>query len=609
MRCIRYSRVRVCATVVLTTTVATAISTAFAHPVSQKKPNVVLIMTDDQGYGDLACHGNPLIQTPHLDRLHAKSVRLTDFHVSPACAPTRAGLMTGRSPQRAGVWHVVMGRTLLHSDEVTMAEVFGASGYKTAVFGKWHLGDNYPFRPQDQGFQEVLVHGGGVIGHTPDYWLNDYFDDTYLHNGKWEKVDGYCTDVWFDRALKFMAKNRDKPFFVYLPLNAPHQPFQVPEKYEALYRDNEQVPNAAFYGMITNIDKNVGRLERRLERLGLKDDTILIFMTDNGTSAGLRWRKGGGTVGYNAGLRGKKASQYDGGHRVPCWFYWPTGGLTGGLDVTRLAGHVDLLPTLIELCGLKTPHDVQFDGTSVAPLLYGIDANWPERTLIAELQLVVDRPIKWHRCAVMTDDWRLIDGKELYAIKTDPSQKQDVAADHPDVVRRLRAEYERWWASVSKNHDRTPEIFLGAEEENPTLLTSYHWNNTTGQQRDMPWAHTHIVQGPHQNGYWRVNVRRDGRYAFALRRWPQESGLAINETSDAEPAEKSWHPVEGKPLHATRARLKIQDVDTTLPVKEHAHTVTFTVSLKAGSTTLQTWFLDDQNNSRGAFYVSVEHLD
>jgi arylsulfatase A-like enzyme len=573
-----------------------------------RRPNIILVMTDDQGYGDLACHGNEAIVTPNLDKLHAKSVRLTDFHVSPACAPTRAGLLTGRCPHRNGVWHVVMGRTQLAADEVTVAELFSEAGYRTAIFGKWHLGDNYPMRPQDQGFQEVLVHGGGVVGHTPDWWLNDYFDDTYLHNGKLEQCPGYCTDVWFERALKFIERNRDAPFLVYLPLNAPHQPFQVPDRYEALYRDKPNVPNAAFYGMITCIDENMGRLQAALQRWGLEGDTILIFTTDNGTSAGLRWLPGRKTIGFNAGMRGKKASAYDGGHRVPCWFRWPAGGLEGGRDVDRLADHVDILPTLLDLCDVQAPDHLHFDGTSLAPLLRGDAVDWPDRTLVAELQLVIDQPVKWQRTAVMTERWRLVGGEELYDIDADPGQKHNVAGEHPNVVDELRADYRRWWASVAESHDKIPEIVLGSDRQNPTLLTCYYWNNDTGQQRDMPWAHAHIVAGPLQNGYWWVKVDRAGTYRFTLRRWPVESGLAINATCDAVPAEKSWHPLQPGSLTATKARLKIQEVDETRPIAEDARTVTFTVPLRAGSTRLQTWLTDDRGNSRGAYYVQVERL-
>ncbi|MFQ6097963.1 MAG: sulfatase-like hydrolase/transferase, partial [Armatimonadota bacterium] len=243
-----------------------------------KRPNVVLVMTDDQGYGDLACLGNSVIETPNLDRLHGESVRLSNFHVDPTCSPTRASLMTGRYSSRTGVWHTIMGRSLLHKDEVTMADVFAASGYRTGIFGKWHLGDNYPFRPEDRGFQEVLVHGGGGVGQGPDYWGNDYFDDTYRHNGELEAFKGYCTDVFFENAVEFIEANKGRPFFVYLPTNAPHGPYNVAEEYQKPYlAKGVEARQASFYGMITNIDDNMGRLMRRLRDLGLEKDTILIF--------------------------------------------------------------------------------------------------------------------------------------------------------------------------------------------------------------------------------------------------------------------------------------------------------------------------------------------
>ena len=187
-----------------------------------RRPNVVFVLTDDQGYGELGCHGNPIIQTPNLDKLHSQSVRLTNYHVDPTCSPTRSALMTGRYSSRVGVWHTVMGRSLLRRDEVTLADVFADNGYRTGIFGKWHLGDNYPYRPQDRGFQEVLTLGGGAISNTPDFWGNNYFDDMLRHNGKLEKCKGYCTDVFFNAALQFIETNRDRPFFAYIPTpNAP----------------------------------------------------------------------------------------------------------------------------------------------------------------------------------------------------------------------------------------------------------------------------------------------------------------------------------------------------------------------------------------------------
>ena len=254
-----------------------AVSVSAAEPGAEttRPPNVIVILTDDQGYGDLGCHGNPLIQTPHLDRLHADGVRLTNFHVSPVCSPTRAALMTGRYPNRVGVWHVVMSRSLLRADETTMADVFSQAGYRTAIFGKWHLGDNYPYRLQDRGFDEVLVHGGGVVGHVPDYWLNDYFDDTYLHNGVRKKYPGYCTDVWTREAIRFIGEKPDKPFFVYLSFNAPHGPFQVPEKDAAPYRGKIGGYHPAFYGMISRIDASARMVLRGASQASRSRGTVV----------------------------------------------------------------------------------------------------------------------------------------------------------------------------------------------------------------------------------------------------------------------------------------------------------------------------------------------
>jgi len=287
---------------------AIALCWLFVLPLSAlvaQKPNVIFILTDDQGYGDLACHGNPWIKTPNLDKLHSESVRFTNFHVGTTCAPSRSGLMTGKYCNKVGVWHTVNGREILREGETTLAEKMKTAGYKTGIFGKWHLGDNYPFRPQDRGFDEVLIHGGGGVGQQPDYWENDYFDDTYFHNGKPQKYKGYCTDVWFSEALKFIKANKNKPFFCYLPTNAPHGPYNIADKYSNPYKNNPNIPNPNFYGMITNIDENIGRLREELKKMGIDKNTILVFMTDNGTAAGVKFGKNGEVVsGYNADMRG-----------------------------------------------------------------------------------------------------------------------------------------------------------------------------------------------------------------------------------------------------------------------------------------------------------------
>ncbi len=547
----------------------------------RQRPNVVLVITDDQGYGDLRCHGNEVIVTPNLDEMYSQSVRLTNFHVDPTCSPTRSALMTGHYSTRTGVWHTIMGRSLLGAHETTVADVFSGSGYATAVFGKWHLGDNYPYRPQDRGFGEVLIHGGGGVGQGPDYWGNDYFDDTYFHNSREEKFEGYCTDIWFDGALNFIEANKDRPFFCYVPTNAPHGPYNVAEKYSKPYRDKGVNPSqAAFYGMVTNIDENMGRLMRRLKELGLEENTILIFMTDNGTS--------GGDAG---GMRGKKGSEYEGGHRVPFFVRWPAGGLKGPGDIDTLSAHVDVLPTLIELCGLKRPRGVEFDGASLAPLLKGKAKRWPERTLLVHSQRI-EHPQKWRKSAVMTQRWRLINGKELYDIQADPAQKNNIADANPKVAEKLRSAYENWWTDLSEQFDKYCKIIIGSDKHNPTRLMSHDWHGA-----NPAWSQGAVRGGSKANGFWAIEVERDGEYEIALRRWPIEVDKPINAAING-----------GKAITATKARLTIADVDQTRPVAKGAKEVKFRMKLKTGKTRLQTWFIDDKGDSRGAYYAYVRRL-
>ena len=549
-----------------------------------KQPNVVLVMTDDQGYGDLRAHGNSKIKTPNLDKLYTQSVRLTNFHVSPTCSPTRASLLTGRYNNRTGVWHTIMGRSLLRRDEVTMADIFFANGYRTGIFGKWHLGDNHPFRPQERGYGEVLVHGGGGVGQTPDYWDNNYFDDTYIHNGKPEKFTGYCTDVFFDAALNFIEADKGRPFFCYLPTNAAHGPFLVSDRYADPYR-KDGIPDrrARFFGMITNIDENMARLTTKLEKLGLAENTILIFMTDNGTAGG----------DYNCGMRGRKGSEYDGGHRVPCFIRWPDGGLERGHDIDRLSAHIDLLPTLMDLCNLEQPDNLQLDGISLSPVLHGNHTSRPDRTIVVDSQRI-EHPEKWRKSAVMTDRWRLINGKELYDMTVDPGQQNDVADKYGEIVSVLRREYEKWWDDVSERFNEYCEIIVGSEEEIPTRLTAHDWHETNGS---LPWDQTHILGALEANGFWALDIARSGTYEFSLRRWPEEVNCPIN---TAVPG--------GKAIKATNARLKIAGYDQTQPVENNNPAVTFAVSLEAGKTQLKTWFIDDNNESRGAYYVTAKRL-
>ena len=303
---------------------------------SGRKPNVILVMTDDQGYGDLSCHGNPVLETPHLDALHRESIRLTDFHSAPMCTATRGQLLTGCDALHNGATHVSCGRLFVRRGIPTMADIFSATGYQTGHFGKWHLGGNYPYRPQDRGFQETVGFRAFGLTAAPNYWNSDYFDDHYLHNGKTEQYPGYCTDVWFNEAMEWIKEQHktDKPFFAYLATNAPHLPFWVPDRYRKSYRDQD--PDvASFFAMLANIDENMGRLRLMLQKTGLAENTILIYLTDNGTV--------GGQSVFNAGMRGNKAWLYEGGHRVPCFIHWPAGGLRDPGDVDALTECQDLL--------------------------------------------------------------------------------------------------------------------------------------------------------------------------------------------------------------------------------------------------------------------------
>ena len=570
--------------------------------VAVAKPNVVIVITDDQGYGDLSCHGNPILKTPHIDALHGESVRLTDYHVSPTCSPSRSALLTGHWTNRTGVWHTIMGRSMLRENEVTMGQVFKDAGYATGMFGKWHLGDNYPYRPGDRGYTEVLRHGGGGVGQTPDYWDNAYFDGSYWHNGKPTPVKGFCTDVFFDYAEKFIKaqKSAGKPFLAYITTNAPHGPMHAPEESARPYLDKvgKDLGLAHFYGMIANIDDNVGKLRAFLKEEGLAEDTIFIFTTDNGSSSGFKV--------HNSGMRGNKGSEYDGGHRVPFFVRWPKGGLDGGRDVEPITAHVDVLPTLIDLCEVPAPNGVKFDGTSIAPLLRREKVKWFDRILVTDSQRVKD-PIKWRKSAVMTSRWRLINGKELFDIKADPGQKNDVALQNSEVVTRLTKFYDDWWADLLPSFSNDTAIYLGHPDDNPARLTSHDWI-TTGS---TPWNQAHIrraTSGKQNTGFWNVKVVEDGEYEVRLRRWPEEADKAIDAAlppgADV-PGVKAFRTAAGKKISPVKASLKIGDVVAESAVAPGAKEVVFNVKLKAGKTRMAALFVTAAGQEFGAYYAYV----
>ncbi len=572
---------------------AASLVAACSQPALGRKPNIVLVITDDQGYGDLGCHGNPVINTPNIDRLHANAVRFTDFHVDPLCAPTRAGLLTGRHAFRCGVTAAFAGRSIMRLEETTLAEILQHNGYATGLFGKWHLGDNFPFRPNERGFDETVVCWSGGATQAADAWGNDYFDDRYSHNNAGEQYEGYCTDVFFRAGLEWIEKNRAQPFFAYFPLNAPHSPFFVDERYSKPYEAKGAPPQMAkFYGMIENIDENLGALRKRLEELGLSDNTIFMFMTDNGTSGGLsnesEWK------GHSAGMRARKGSVYDGGHRVPFFVQWPAAGIGAGRDVGRLAAGIDVVPTLVELAGLELPKPIEFDGHSLGPLLRdepgwaGGRVHFTQHTqfYVAGKRQMHD-PQPFLNSAVLDERWRLVEGKELYDIKADPAQADDVAAEHPEEVARLRAAYDEWWAEVSGPAHEYVEIPIGAEGGNPTRLTSFDWRPDGGPPNQFVMQDPERFRAYDGESFWAVRVAEPGRYAFTLMERPPEAD----------------YPIEG-----VAARIKIGAFEAGRSIPSGARSMRFETELEAGSTELRTWLDRADGTVRGAYFVDAERL-
>lgn len=567
-----------------------------------EKPNVIIVITDDQGMGDLACQGNPYIKTPTLDDFYSESFRFTDYHVSTTCAPTRGSLMTGRHTNRVNTFHTITGRSLLFEDEVLLPQVFAQNGYINAMFGKWHLGDNYPFRPEDRGFHEVVRHGGGGISQGPDYWGNDYFDDTYWHNGATERYEGYCTDVFFSEALRFIEENKDRPFFCYISTNAPHAPLNLPEKYYNMYKEVGEIPENVkrFYGMITNLDDNFRRLEQKLEELDLAGNTILIFTTDNGTARGKNV--------YNAGLRGGKGSAYDGGHRVPLFMRWPDGEITGGKDIDNLVAHYDLLPTFVDLLGLTFNPVKPLDGTSLVPLLKDPDAEWPDRILYIDTQRRQNL-VKYKDYTVMDANWRLVDGDELYNLENDRGQELNVIDQFPVVAEKLSEGYERWWQSFMDEgvNERYAYIKVGSPYENPSRISAH--DMYVGKHSRI-WHQHGAVTASQAAGRWKIEFVEDGEYAISLRRFPRESGLAINETfprQDEEIRLESVMPASVK-SDFEQAYLYVAGVEETVAIEPGQDEVTFRARIPAGKYDMEALLLDKEKRVHPAYYVYIEKL-
>ncbi|TWU44260.1 Arylsulfatase [Novipirellula aureliae] len=553
------------------------------------RPNVILILTDDQGYGDFSVHGNPVLQTPVLDKLHDMSIRFTDFHVAPMCTPTRAQLLTGRDALDTGATAVCLGRSMPREDLPMMADIFKASGYRTAHFGKWHLGDSYPYRPQDRGFEETITFGAFGIGSIADWFGNTYWSANFRHNGEMERFEGYCTNTWFDLALDYIKdwKEGSDPFFLYLPTNCPHDPHLCDDEYSDPYLKKGIEPVVSkFFGQIANIDENMGRLLETLDERGLAENTLLIYMSDNGSAKGHEV--------FNAGMRGSKKDPYDGGHRVPLFIRWPEGNLGDARDIETLTQCQDLLPTLIDWCKLKGPEDEELDGSSLAPLFSGKPNALDDRILVVEY----DNPYKPDdNKAVMWKKWRLVKDSELYDVSSDPGQKTDVADKHPDVFSHMQNYYRQWRQEAVKGYNQKRYIHLGSKEQNPAMLYSCDWHGAYADNINNLIAGDRI-------GAWDVLVEKTGMYELTLSRWHPASGMALTASiKDSTGRNAGAIPVK-------QARLRIGDYDRTIRTETDQAEVKFKVELTEGIHKIETWFMDEDGEQLcSAYYTKAERMD
>lgn len=447
----------------------------------EQKPNIIFVITDDQGYGDLSVHGSPDVHTPNLDKLHGQSSRLSNFHVSPTCAPTRSAIMSGKYPFKSGITHTIFERERMTLSNTTLLpHVLKSAGYTTGMFGKWHLGDEVEYQPRNRGFDETFAHGAGGIGQAypgtcADVPGNNYFDPVIMHNGKFVKTKGFCTDVFFQQALGWIKEQKDtpNPFFAYLSLNAPHSPFLAPEEFKVKFKEKGYPEKAqGFYGMVENIDANMGTLMKKLEDWELVDNTILIFMSDNGkTGIGMKNT-------YNAEMRGMKASPYEGGTRVPFFIRWPK-KLNADRDINTLAGHIDLLPTLADLVDADLSHLEGLDGRSLLPLLKNPETEWKDRYLFfhvarwgkylpeeefeqyshlflskymtTDIEEADPENHKYQKMAVRGQRFRWVNNEELYDYGENHKKSPNVINDFPEEAAKMKAAYDIWWNSMRPN--------------------------------------------------------------------------------------------------------------------------------------------------------------
>ena len=423
------------------------------------RPNIIFVITDDQGMGDLSCMGNKILQTPNIDDFYQKSTRFTQYLVSPTCAPSRAAIMSGRHPFHVGVTHTVYQRERMALNALTLPQTLQSAGYQTGLFGKWHLGDEEAYLPQSRGFDEVLMHGAGGIGQTklgdfPPNADNPYFDNVLLHNDKIVQTKGFCTDLFFEAALSWTKEqiDKDQSFFTYLSLNAPHGPFFAPEEYKKRFLEQGyDEKTAGRYGMIENIDDNFGRMMTQLAKWNALENTLVIFTTDNGMSMPRMLLNGEKVIPYNAGMKGRKNSPFEGGNHVPFFCYWK-GVLTEGHDINELTAHLDLYPTFVDLAGAKLPEEMKpLEGRSLLPLLENQKMKWEDRSLFVHCGRWKTGKMeeeKYNKFAVRNQKWRYVNNEFLYDIENDPFEKLNLINQETKLADHFKKSFDTWWSAA-----------------------------------------------------------------------------------------------------------------------------------------------------------------
>lgn len=483
-----------------------------------RPPNILLILADDMGWGDLRCHGNEKLDTPALDKLQSQSVELGQFYVSPVCSPTRASMLTGRHHVRLRVLNTTSGLETMHGEEVTLAEALKPAGYVSGCFGKWHNGANHPTTARGQGFDEFFGFVGG--------FFSNYFDPALEHDGFTAVRKGFITDVLADAAMGFIEKNRSQPFFCYVPFNACHSPMQAPDGLFAKYTKLGFEPKtAAVYAMIENLDANVGRVLVKLDSLGLAENTIVIFASDNGPN----------TPRFNGGMRGGKGSLFEGGQRVPCFIRWP-GKLEAGKRVSQVAQHVDMFPTLLDLAAVSLPRSRPLDGVSLAPLLRGEAVEWPERLLFE----VTGRggkdgtTIPKYPGTVRSDTHRWVhDNKQvmLFDLRSDPGEKNNIAAQQPEIGARLAKAYDAWFAEATAATQGKVLRFPVTLTEGTELLVPYAMleggAKFFGKGWDNDWA---LFPASTATIAWNLEVPHAGAYEVTVLHTSKGSGGKMKAT-------------------------------------------------------------------------------